>query len=254
MPPQRSDALTLRHFSLHLHLLQQHRSSPPPQFTRFSPPNIPLSPLFPSPPQSQQGDSGTMVGALQTQPSQCLSQSPQKENWYLPAQNWTFFDDWRGYYMMDLYVCSINLNIAYFQLCLICLPAMTSAFVFKVTLRNDTQVLFISQSSFFFNLFTIYQLQVLLLVTWLHRFTAIPREHQKFSRLIRIDCCILHLSNHAFKLISRYQYLPLHFTKLKLSLLQNNAVTPSPRHTQTFFNSNNPQQSWAHKGIIPPKA
>ena len=38
-------------------------------------------------PQSQQRDSGTMAGAPQTQPTQRLSQSPQKEKWNFPAEN-----------------------------------------------------------------------------------------------------------------------------------------------------------------------
>ena len=51
--------------------------------------------------------------------------------------------------MVDSYVCSVTIKIFCFQVSLICLPAMTSAWIFKVALRNDTQVSLISQSSFF---------------------------------------------------------------------------------------------------------
>ena len=43
-----------------------------------------------------------------------------------------------------------------------------------------------------------------------------------------VDCCFLHFSNHSFKLISRHQYLLLHFTEFTFhcfKTLQDNSVT-----------------------------
>ena len=109
---------------------------------------------------------------------------------------------------------------------------MTSTYIFKVTLRNDTQVFLISHPPFF-NLLKSYQIQILLMLTWLHQFKTIPREHQMFSRFMRIDCCFLNFSNYSFKLISRYQYLLLHFTDFKfhcLKTLQDNSFKSTDSH------------------------
>ena len=72
----------------------------------------------------------------------------------------------------------------------------------------------------FFKLFTSYEFQVLLTIFWIHWFNAIPREHQRFSRFLRVDCCLSQFSNHSFNLISWYQYQFIYFIDIHFNCFE----------------------------------
>ena len=102
---------------------------------------------------------------------------------------------------------------------------MTSACIFKATLRENTQVFFISQSSIFQ---VSYELSTSNVTD--DYFTSSiqyhTREHQRFSSFMRVVCCFLHFSNHSFKFISRYQNLPLYIIDFKFrcfKMMQDNS-------------------------------
>ena len=101
----------------------------------------------------------------------------------------------------------------------------------------------------FFNLFTSYQLQLLLMITWRQRFNVIPREHQRFLRFKGVNCCLLHFSNHSFILFFQYQYLFIDFIDIKFHCFE--IMNMSFNSTQIYSMWNSPQRSWAHEGILP---
>ena len=119
-------------------------------------PCLPLasSPLHWQQPHVKWGDQGGTDQQVALQHPGLLQNRPYNDYSRLPHQlelSSSFHEAWWttwlfNYYMVDLHFYSLNIIIIWFPVWPICLPAMTSAWYFKDTLRRKTQNFLIPKS------------------------------------------------------------------------------------------------------------
>ena len=84
----------------------------------------------------------------------------------------------RGYYMLNFQIFSVN---SYLFIILMKLSARkSSTYIFKDTLRNDTQVFLVFKNPFIL-LLECHQLQLVLSITWLHQFQLFVRNAKEYT-------------------------------------------------------------------------